>query len=87
MYFDHDLGFYLEVNDFTQCKALFLQPQPFRLRLVTSGLPLLDFGTPFWNVSRFVFGSFPTDLTDAAYVTDPTDQTDTTDLILCIQTS
>ena len=54
---------------------------------MTSGLTFLDFGATFWNVSGFVFGSFPTDLTDAAYVTDPTDQTDTTDLILCIQTS
>ena len=87
MYFDHDLDFYLEVNDFTQFKSLFLQPQFFRLRLVTSGLQFLDFGDLFWNVSGFVFGSFPTDLTDAAYVTDPTDQTGTTELIQCIQTS
>ena len=84
MYFDHDLVFYLDLDDFTQCKALFLQPQPFRFRLVTSGLPFLDSGAPFWNVSGFVVGSFPTDLTDAAYVTDPTEQTDTSDLILCI---
>ena len=87
MYFDHDLDFYLEVNEFTQCKVSFLQPQPIRLRLVTSGLPFLDFGDPFWNVSGFVFGSFPTNLTDAAYVTDPTDQTNTTDSIQYIQTS
>ena len=87
MYFVHDLGFYLEVNDSTQCKGLFLQTQPFRLCLVTSGLLFFDFGAPFWNVAGFVGGSFPTDLTDAAYVTDPTDQTDTADLIQCIQTS
>ena len=79
MYFDHDLGFYVEVDDFTRCNALFLQPQPFRLRLLSSGLPFFNFGNPSWNVSGFVFGSFRTDLTDAAYVTDPTDQTDTTD--------
>ena len=83
------MSVFLGGGRFYSIKILLLQPEHFFilvLKLIVFMVPdssfasFCDLGAPFWNVSGSVFGSFPTYLTDPAYVTDPTDQTYATDL-------
>ena len=83
------MSVFLGGGGFYSIKILHVQPEHFLyscLKFIVFRVPdssfasFCDLGAPFWNVSGSVFGSFPTYLTDPAYVTDPTDQTYATDL-------